>query len=80
MTGYFQRFRELSRIKDKRRLSVYVLMNYNSTLEEDLYRIETLRDMGFNPYVMIYNKPEAPPVIRQLQRWVNNKRIFCVNT
>lgn len=27
---------------------------------------------------MIYNKPEAPPVIRQLQRWVNNKRIFNV--
>ena len=26
--------------------------------------------------MMIYNKPEAPPVIRQLQRWVNNKRIF----
>ncbi len=78
LTVYFKRFKELSRIKDKRRLSVYVLCNYNSTLEEDLYRIETLRDMGFSPYVMIYNKPEAPPVIRQLQRWVNNKRIFNV--
>ena len=27
-------------------------------------------------YVMIYDRPSAPPVTRQLQRWVNNKRIF----
>lgn len=47
-------------------MSVYVLCNYNSTLEDDLYRIETLKKLGFSPYVMIYNKPEAPPVIRQL--------------
>ncbi len=76
LTGYFKRFRELSRVKAKQRLSVYVLCNYNSTLEEDLYRIETLRELGYSPYVMIYNKPEAPPVIRQLQRWVNNRRIL----
>lgn len=80
LTGYFQKFKELSRVKAKQRLSVYVLTNYNSTLEEDLYRIEILKKLGYSPYVMVYNKPEAPPVIRQLQRWVNNKRIFCVNT
>ncbi|MCX4265800.1 MAG: radical SAM protein, partial [Firmicutes bacterium] len=60
------------------RLSVYVLCNYNSTFNEDLYRIETLKALGYAPYVMIYNKPEAPPVTRQLQRWVNNRRIFNV--
>ena len=76
LTVYFKRFKELSRIKDKRRLSIYVLTNYNSKLEDDLCRIETLKKLGYSPYVMIYNKPEAPPVIRQLQRWVNNKRIF----
>ena len=55
---------------------VYCLTNYNSTMEENLYRIYTLRDMGYDPYVMIYNKPDAPKEIRQLQRWVNNKFIF----
>ncbi len=55
---------------------VYCLTNYNSSLEEDLYRIYTLRDLGFDPYVMIYNKPSAPKVIRNLQRWCNNKFIF----
>ena len=78
LTGHFERFMKLSRIKAKQRLSVYVLCNYNSTFNEDLYRIETLKALGYAPYVMIYNKPEAPPVTRQLQRWVNNRRIFNV--
>jgi len=76
LTGHFKRFREMSRIKARQRLVVYVLCNYNSSHAEDLQRVETLRDLGFNPYIMIYNKPEAPPVTRQLQRWVNNRRIF----
>jgi len=56
--------------------SVYVLTNFYTTMEENLYRVYTLRDMGFAPYVMIYDKPHAPREIRLLQRWVNNKRIF----
>lgn len=55
---------------------VYCLTNYNSTMEENLYRIYTLRDLGYDPYVMIYNKPSAPQEIRDLQRWCNNKIIF----
>lgn len=55
---------------------VYVLTNYNSTMEENLWRIYTLRDMGYDPYVMIYNKPDAPREIRLLQRWCNNKIVF----
>ena len=55
---------------------VYCLTNFNSTLEEDLYRIYTLRDLGYDPYVMIYSKPNAPREIRRLQRWCNNKFIF----
>ena len=55
---------------------VYVLTNYNTTMEENLYRIYTLRDMGYDPYVMIYDKPNAPDEIRHLQRWCNNRLIF----
>lgn len=56
--------------------TVYILTNYDTTMEENLYRIYTLRDMGFAPYVMIYNKPTAPREIRLLQRWCNNRIIF----
>ena len=55
---------------------VYCLTNFNSTMEENLYRIYTLRDMGYDPYVMIYDKPNAPKEIRRLQRWCNSKFIF----
>lgn len=55
---------------------VYCLTNFNSTMEENLYRIYTLRDLGYDPYVMIYDKPHAPKEIRALQRWCNNKIIF----
>ena len=56
--------------------TVYVLTNHGTTHEEDLFRVETLRSMNYDPYVMVFDRPNAPPVTRQLQRWVNNKRIF----
>lgn len=61
--------------------SVYVLTNYNSTMEENLHRIYTLRDAGYDPYVMVYDKPNAPGDILRLQRWCNSKFIFrkCEN-
>ena len=58
--------------------SVYCITNFDSTMEENLYRIYTLRDMGFDPYVMIYDKPNAPQEIRLLQRWCNNKKVFRI--
>ena len=76
LTEHFRRFLKLTNIKSDRRRRVYVLTNYGSTHEQDLYRVETLRGMGYDPYVMIYDRPSAPSVTRQLQRWVNNKRIF----
>ena len=41
-------------------------------------RVYILRDLGFNPYVMLYNKDSIPQghKLRQLQRWVNNRIIF----
>lgn len=56
--------------------TVFCLTNYDTTMEENLYRIYTLRDMGYNPYVMIYDKPHAPREVRLLQRWCNNRLIF----
>lgn len=58
--------------------TVYVLTNFNSTIEQDLYRAYALRDMGYDPYVMIYDKQNAPQQVRYLQRWVNNKKVFRV--
>lgn len=61
---------------DFRKLRVYVLTNYETSFEFDLYRVYKLREMGYDPYIMIYNKQSAPKRLRRLQRWVNNKFIF----
>ncbi len=82
LTEHFRRFKELSGIKDYRKLGVYVLTNYGDggTVEEKvenaLRRIYPLRDLGYNPYVMIFDKPSAPQEIRLIQRWCNNRIIF----
>ena len=55
---------------------VYVLVNFNSTMEQNLYRIRVLAEMGYDPYVMVYDKAHAPAEIKHLQRWCNNKIIF----
>ena len=78
LEGKFRNFAERYRRRGHCK-TVYVLTNFNSTMEENLHRIYTLRDMpngGYDPYVMIYNKPDAPREIKDLQRWCNNKIIF----
>lgn len=51
----FREFAE-SGLKKPVYVGVYVLVNHWSTHFEDLYRIYTLRAMGFMPFVMIYDK------------------------
>lgn len=73
----FEKYKALAKHKPHGHYgTVYCLTNFNSTMEENLYRIYTLRDMGFAPYVMIYDKPNAPEEVRLLQRWCNNRKIF----
>lgn len=56
--------------------TVYVLTNYDTSIEQDLERIYTLRDMNYDPYVMIYNKGGATAETKKVQRWCNNRWIF----
>lgn len=53
----------------------YVLIGYWSSEEEDMYRVETLRDLGIDPFVMPYNKRDLYQ--KSFARWVNHKAIFA---
>lgn len=55
-------------------MAFYVLIGFQSTPEEDLHRVETLRDWGCDPYVMPYDKRD--PYQQRFTRWVNHKAIF----
>ena len=74
----FKMFKEITGI-DYRKIGVFVLCNFKTTLEQDLERIYTLRELGTSPYVMLYDKENIPKghELRKLQRWVNNRIIFA---
>lgn len=60
------------------RVSVYILCGYDTTMEQNLERIQFCRELDFSPYVMLYNKQDIPKghELRKLQRWVNNRFVF----
>lgn len=72
-----QRFKEMTGwSRDK--VTVYILTNYDTTMEQNLERVTTCRELGFNPYIMRYDKEHIPrgSEINKLARYVNTKRIF----
>lgn len=73
----FQMFQKLTGW-DRRKMTVYVLCGFDTTLEQDLDRIYTLRDLGYAPYVMIYDKYKLKKrdPLKRMQRWVNSRFAF----
>lgn len=73
----FRMFKEISKMSEHN-LIVYVLCNFDTTIEQDLERINTLRSLGFWAYVMLYDKEHIPKGhdLLKMQRWVNNRFIF----
>lgn len=74
----FKMFKEVTGI-DIRKLIVFVLCGFDTTIEQDLERIYTLRDLGYWAYVMLYDKEHIPKghKLRKMARWVNNRFIFA---
>ena len=66
--------------KNNGRVMVYILTNFDTTLEQDLYRIQLCRELKFSPYPMIYDKEHCDPIYRKLQRWCNNFIFWSVPT
>lgn len=73
----FKEYRKISRIRQKD-LVVFCLCNFDTTFEQDLERVYILRDLGYSPYIMLYDKEHIPKGhnLKKLQRWVNNRFLF----
>lgn len=56
------------------KITFYVLIGYDTTEDEDLYRVEMLKSLGVNPFVMPYVKND--PYQADFARWVNFKPTF----
>lgn len=74
----FKMFREVTGW-DRHKMTVYILTGYDTTIEQDLERIYTLRDLGYGPYVMIYDKYKRKKKdnLLRMQRWVNSRFAFA---
>lgn len=68
------RLAEITQYIKPYKLMCYVLIGYWSTPEEDLYRVEKLRELGIDPFVMPYDKSDQYQ--KDFARWVNHKAVF----
>lgn len=55
-------------------MTFYVLIGFDTTEEQDLYRVNKLKQLGCNPFVMPFNKSDYYQ--KRFTRWVNHKAIF----
>lgn len=55
----------------------YMLVGFNTSFDEDIYRFKRLRELKVDPYVMIYNKRKDNIRLNHFARWIN-ARIYKV--
>ena len=57
-------------------IMVYVLIDFNSTFEEDMYRTKKLIELGVKPFIMQFNRQsnkKRDPKKIDLARWINKR-------
>lgn len=53
------------------KLQIYILVGFNTSHEQDLYRVDKILKYGLDPFVMVYNHRRDDPWLLRLARWVN---------
>lgn len=57
-------------------IMIYVLVGFNSTFEEDMYRTKKLIDLKVKPFIMQFNRnstKKRDPKLIDLARWINKR-------
>lgn len=55
-------------------MQFFVLVGFDTTPDQDMERVMTLRELGCMPFVMPYNKSD--PYQKRFARWVNHRATF----
>lgn len=50
----------------------FVLVGFNTNFEEDMYRFRKLRELGVDPFIMVYNQKKDLR-LKHFARWVNSR-------
>jgi hypothetical protein len=69
--------KEALNINDRKAI-VYMLTNFDTDIKDDCYRVKLIQSAGYAPDVRIYRKNALPKrhILRDLQRWSNNKILY----
>lgn len=49
----------------------FCLVGYNTSFEEDMYRVRKLTELGVRPYIMRYNERRDDERLNHFARWIN---------
>lgn len=75
-----EQLRTMAEIVKRHKITCYVLIGYNSTPEQDLYRLRTIKKLGIAPFVQPYrdfeNKRKPTQYEKDLAHWANRRWIF----
>lgn len=55
-------------------MAFFILLGYDTTPEQDYYRVMKIKNYGCDPYAMPYRKND--PYQKAFARWVNHRAIF----
>lgn len=57
---------------------VYMLTHFDTSIKDDIYRVKMISSVGCMPDVRIYRKNSLPKrhILRDLQRWCNNRFLY----
>lgn len=68
----FRMVKEKLKRNSRHLISCYILTNSGSTHQQDVDRVEFIKSLQFQPYVMVYRAGTAPRETKQLKRYANN--------
>ena len=75
-----QKLKEVTKYIKPSKLVCYVLVGFNSTREQDYFRLRTLKDLGILPFVQAYrdfeNKRKPTQYEKDISRWANRMWLF----
>ncbi|WP_322933725.1 hypothetical protein VCM39_13490 [Bacteroides sp. CG01] len=74
------RLKEMIKYVKPRKIICYVLVGFNSTIEQDLFRLNTLKSLGITPFVQPYRDFSNTRKPRQYEldiaKWANRRWLF----
>ena len=75
-----ERLKEMVKYVKPYKITCYVLIGFNSTVEQDLFRLNVLRELGITPFVIPFrdyeNERTPTRYERDLARWANRMWLF----